>query len=61
MNNQNATIHIIDDDPGTLKYLSELVETLNLHSIFFLPTELTPKILKNAAKLNGYPYHCKVA
>ena len=32
MKNQNATIHIIDDDPSTQKYLSELVETLNYKS-----------------------------
>jgi len=29
MNNQDATIHIIDDDPNMLKYLSELVKTIN--------------------------------
>ena len=32
MQNQNATIHIIDDDPSTLKYLSELVGTLDFKS-----------------------------
>lgn len=32
MKNQNTTIHIIDDDPGMQKYLSELVETLSFKS-----------------------------
>jgi FixJ family two-component response regulator len=32
MKNQNATIHIIDDDPSMQKYLSELVETLDFKS-----------------------------
>ena len=32
MKNQNITIHIIDDDPSMLKYLSELVETINYKS-----------------------------
>ena len=32
MNNQDATIHIIDDDPSMQKYLSELVDTLNFRS-----------------------------
>ncbi|MCW8901227.1 MAG: response regulator [Gammaproteobacteria bacterium] len=32
MNNQNTTIYIIDDDPSMLRYLSELVETLNYKS-----------------------------
>ena len=32
MQNHNATIHIIDDDPSTLKYLSELVGTLDFKS-----------------------------
>lgn len=29
MNNQSITIHIVDDDPSMLKYLSELVKTIN--------------------------------
>lgn len=29
MNNKNITIHIVDDDPSMLKYLSELVKTIN--------------------------------
>lgn len=32
MTNQNATIHIVDDDPSMLKYLSDLVGTLNYNS-----------------------------
>jgi len=32
MTNQNITVHIIDDDPSMLKYLSELVETINYQS-----------------------------
>jgi FixJ family two-component response regulator len=32
MKNTNTTIHIIDDDPSMLKYLSELVTTLNYKS-----------------------------
>lgn len=32
MNNKNVTIHIVDDDPGMLKYLSELVSTINYKS-----------------------------
>lgn len=32
MNNKNATIHIVDDDPSMLKYLSELVSTINYKS-----------------------------
>lgn len=32
MKNQNVTIHIIDDDPCMLKYLSELVTTINYKS-----------------------------
>ena len=32
MQNQNVTIHIIDDDPSMLKYLSELVTTINYKS-----------------------------
>ncbi len=32
MKNQNVTIHIIDDDPSMLKYLSELVTTINYKS-----------------------------
>lgn len=32
MKNQNITIHIIDDDPSMLKYLSELVETISYNS-----------------------------
>ena len=32
MKNSNTTIHIIDDDPSMLKYLSELVDTLNYKS-----------------------------
>jgi len=32
MTNQNATIHIVDDDPSMLKYLSDLVGTLNYKS-----------------------------
>lgn len=32
MKNQNATIHILDDDPSMLKYLSELVATINYQS-----------------------------
>lgn len=30
--NQNVTIHIVDDDPSMLKYLSELVSTINYKS-----------------------------
>ena len=29
MKNQNVTIHIIDDDPSMLRYLSDLVSTIN--------------------------------
>lgn len=32
MKNANSTIHIVDDDPGMLKYLSDLVNTLNYKS-----------------------------
>lgn len=32
MNNQSITIHIVDDDPSMLKYLSELVKTINYKS-----------------------------
>ena len=32
MNNSSTTIHIVDDDPGMLKYLSDLVNTLNYKS-----------------------------
>jgi len=32
MKNQDATIHIIDDDQSMQKYLSELVETMNFKS-----------------------------
>ena len=32
MKNTSATIHIIDDDPSMLKYLSDLVNTLNYKS-----------------------------
>jgi len=32
MKNKNVTIHIVDDDPGMLKYLSELVSTINYKS-----------------------------
>ena len=32
MNNQDATIHIIDDDPSMLEYLSTLVKTINYKS-----------------------------
>ena len=32
MKKTNATIHIIDDDPGMLKYLSELVSTIEYKS-----------------------------
>ena len=32
MTNENVTIHIIDDDPSMLKYLSELVHTINYKS-----------------------------
>lgn len=32
MSNQNATIHIIDDDPSMLEYLSTLVKTINYKS-----------------------------
>ncbi len=32
MKNQDATIHIIDDDPSMQKYLKELVDTLNFRS-----------------------------
>ena len=32
MKNANATIHIIDDDPSMLKYLSDLVNTINYKS-----------------------------
>jgi len=32
MTKQNATIYIIDDDPGMLKYLSDLVGTINYKS-----------------------------
>ena len=29
MENQKATIHVVDDDPSTRKYLSELISTVN--------------------------------
>lgn len=32
MKNKNVTIHIVDDDPGMLTYLSELVSTINYKS-----------------------------
>ena len=32
MKNSNATIHIVDDDPSMLRYLSDLVSTLNYKS-----------------------------
>jgi two-component system response regulator TtrR len=32
MKNQNVTVHIIDDDPNMLTYLSELVKTINYKS-----------------------------
>lgn len=32
MKNQNATIHIIDDDPNMLSFLSDLVKTVNYKS-----------------------------
>jgi FixJ family two-component response regulator len=32
MKNQNVTIHIVDDDPSMLKYLSTLVATVNYKS-----------------------------
>jgi len=32
MKNKNVTIHIVDDDPGMLKYLSELVSTIDYKS-----------------------------
>ncbi len=32
MNNKDATIHIIDDDPSMLEYLSSLVQTINYKS-----------------------------
>ncbi|MFK5912965.1 MAG: response regulator [Woeseiaceae bacterium] len=32
MKTKNATIHIIDDDPGMLKYLSDLVSTIDYPS-----------------------------
>lgn len=32
MTNKTITIHIVDDDPGMLKYLSELVSTINYKS-----------------------------
>lgn len=32
MNNKNVTIHIVDDDLGMLKYLSELVSTIDFKS-----------------------------
>lgn len=32
MTNKNITVHIVDDDPGMLKYLSELVSTINYKS-----------------------------
>lgn len=35
MKNQNITIHIIDDDPIMLKYLSNLVGTVNYKSITY--------------------------
>lgn len=35
MNNQNVTIHILDDDPSMLKYLSDLVSTINYKSITY--------------------------
>ena len=45
MKNQNATVHIIDDEPGMLIYLSELVSTINYK----------PKTYRNAREfLNGY-------
>ena len=45
MKNQHATVHIIDDEPGMLIYLSELVSTINYK----------PKTYRNAREfLNGY-------
>ncbi len=35
MKNQNVTIHILDDDPSMLKYLSDLVSTINYKSITY--------------------------
>lgn len=32
MENQNITVHIIDDDPGMLDYLSDLVKTIDYKS-----------------------------
>lgn len=32
MNNQSITIHIVDDDPSMLNYLSDLVNTINYRS-----------------------------
>ena len=32
MKNKNVTIHIVDDDPGMLKYLSKLVSTIGYKS-----------------------------
>ncbi|MCK4865321.1 MAG: response regulator transcription factor [Gammaproteobacteria bacterium] len=32
MNNKDATIHIVDDDPSMLAYLSSLVQTINYKS-----------------------------
>jgi len=45
MKNPNVTVHIIDDEPGMLNYLSELVTTINYKS----------KTYRNAREfLNGY-------
>lgn len=32
MKNKNVTVHIVDDDPGMLKYLSELVSSIDYKS-----------------------------
>lgn len=32
MKNKNVTVHIVDDDPGMLNYLSELVATIDYNS-----------------------------
>ena len=35
MKNKNITVHIVDDDPGMLKYLSELIATINYKSVTY--------------------------
>lgn len=35
MKNKNITVHIVDDDPGMLEYLSDLISTINYKSITY--------------------------